>query len=70
MGSLSILLFHRVYAYIYCEKYLPFKADRQQASIVFEVAADMVRMCPALNKRVKILASQKHIVYLPTNSFY
>ena len=23
-------------------------ADRQQASIVFEVAADMVRMCPAL----------------------
>lgn len=30
-------------------------ADRQQASIVFEVAADMVRMCPALNKRVKIL---------------
>ena len=45
-------------------------ADRQQASIVFEVAADMVRMCPALDKRVKILASQKRIVYLPTNSFY
>ena len=45
-------------------------ADRQQASIVFEVAADMVRICPALNKRVKILASQKRIVYLPTNSFY
>ena len=45
-------------------------ADRQQASIVFEVAADMVRMCPALGKRVKILASQKRMVYLPTNSFY
>ena len=30
-------------------------ADRQQASIVFNVAADMVRMCPALSKRVKIL---------------
>ena len=45
-------------------------ADRQQASIVFEVAADMVRMCPALNKRVKILASQKRMVYAPTNSFY
>ena len=44
-------------------------ADRQQASIVFEVAADMVRMCPALNKRVKILASQKRIVYQSTNSF-
>lgn len=45
-------------------------ADRQQASIVFEVAADMVRMCPALNKRVKILASTKRLIYLPTNSFY
>ena len=45
-------------------------ADRQQASIVFDVAADMVRMCPALNKRVKILASQKRLVYEPTNSFY
>ena len=45
-------------------------ADRQQASIVFAVAADMVRMCPALNKRVKILASQKRLIYEPTNSFY
>ena len=45
-------------------------ADRQQASIVFEVAADMVRMCPALNKRVKILTATKRIVYQPTNSFY
>jgi phage terminase large subunit-like protein len=45
-------------------------ADRQQASIVFEVAADMVRMCTALSKRVKILASTKRIIYLPTNSFY
>ncbi|WP_100064996.1 terminase large subunit [Miniphocaeibacter massiliensis] len=45
-------------------------ADRQQATIVFDVAADMVRMSPALSKRVKILASQKRIIYLPTNSFY
>ncbi len=45
-------------------------ADRQQATIVFDVAADMVRMCPALNRRVKILASQKRIPFLPTNSFY
>ena len=45
-------------------------ADRQQASIVFEVAADMVRMSPALSKRVKILSSQKRIIYKPTNSFY
>ena len=45
-------------------------ADRQQASIVFEVAADMIRMCPALNRRCKILSAIKRIVYLPTNSFY
>lgn len=45
-------------------------ADRGQATIVFDVAADMVRMCPALNKRCKILASQKRIIYIPTNSFY
>lgn len=45
-------------------------ADRQQASIVFEVAADMVRMSPALSKRVKILSATKRIVFQPTNSFY
>ena len=45
-------------------------ADRGQATIVFDVAADMVRMCPPLEKRCKILASQKRILYLPTNSFY
>ncbi len=27
-------------------------------------------MCPALNRRVKILTATKRIVYLPTNSFY
>ena len=37
-------------------------ADRQQASIVFEVAADMVRKCPALNRRVKILTATKRTV--------
>ena len=45
-------------------------ADRQQAAIVFNVAADMVRMCPALAKRVKILDSQKRLIYLPTGSIY
>jgi phage terminase large subunit-like protein len=45
-------------------------ADRQQATIVFDVAADMVRMCPALTKRVKILTTAKRIIYEPTNSFY
>lgn len=45
-------------------------SDRQQASIVFDVAADMIRMCPALNKRCKILDSYKRIIYKPTKSFY
>ena len=45
-------------------------ADRNQAKIVFDVAVDMVRFCPALTKRVKILESQKKLVYKPTNSSY
>lgn len=45
-------------------------ADRNQASIVFNVAADMVRMCPALAKRVKILDSMKRLIYKPTGSVY
>lgn len=45
-------------------------ADRAQASIVFDVAVDMIRQNPALSKRVKILTSQKRIIYQPTNSFY
>jgi len=45
-------------------------ADRQQAGIVFSVAADMVRLSPALSKRVKILESQKRLVFKPTNSVY
>lgn len=45
-------------------------ADRNQAKIVFDVAVDMVRFCPALERRVKILESQKKLVYKPTNSSY
>ena len=45
-------------------------ADRNQAKIVFDVAVDMVRFCPSLEKRVKISVSQKTIEYLPTNSKY
>ena len=45
-------------------------ADRQQASIVFDVAADMVSMSPALKRYVKVLPAYKRIVYKPTNSFY
>ena len=45
-------------------------SDRQQASIVFDVAVDMVDQCPALKKRIKPIMSQKRLVYTPTNSFY
>ena len=45
-------------------------ADRQQASIVFDVACQMVEQCPALKKRIKPIISQKRIVYLPLNSFF
>ncbi len=44
--------------------------DRDQARIVFDVAADMVRMSPALLKRCKIIDSIKRIVYPETSSFY
>ena len=45
-------------------------ADRQQAAICYSVASDMVRYCPALAKRVKILDSVKRMVYLPTGGVY
>lgn len=44
--------------------------DRKQASIVFDVARDMVLQSPALLRRVKIVESQKRIIYLPTRSVY
>ena len=45
-------------------------ADRGQASIIFDVAVDMVDQSPALKKRIKPILSQKRLVYLPTKSFY
>lgn len=45
-------------------------ADRSQASLVFDVAADMVRQSPALSKRIKIIPSMKRMVYAPTGSAY
>jgi len=45
-------------------------ADRQQASIVFDVAVDMVDQNPTLKKHIKPVLSQKRLVYLPTRSFY
>ena len=45
-------------------------ADRQQASIVFDVAHQMVNMTPALLKRSKIMAASKRIVNYSNAGFY
>lgn len=45
-------------------------ADRDQSSLVFDVACDMVRLCPALQKRCDIRPSRKAINFGPTNSAY
>ena len=45
-------------------------SDRQQASIVFDVAVDMVDQCPALKNRINPIMSVKRLVYEPTGSFY
>ncbi len=45
-------------------------ADRDQASLVFDVSCDMVRLCPALRKRCDIRPSRKTIYFTPTNSTY
>ena len=44
--------------------------DRAQASIVFDVAKDMVLQSELLMKRIKIIESQKRLVYMPTRSIY
>jgi len=45
-------------------------ADREQATIVFDVAKDMVTQSPQLTRRIKLIESRKRMVYLPTNSYY
>jgi phage terminase large subunit-like protein len=45
-------------------------ADRDQAALVFGVAAQMVRNDPALNEACYIVESQKKIVHRATGSFY
>jgi len=44
--------------------------DRDQASLVYAVAAQMVRNSKALSSRLKIVDSRKRIVDYQTNSFY
>ena len=45
-------------------------ADRQQASIVFDVANQMLQMTPALMRRAKILSANKRIRNNENNGFY
>ena len=45
-------------------------ADRQQASIVFDVARRMVEMTPALDKRSKIMTAGKRIVNYSNSGYY
>lgn len=45
-------------------------SDRQQASIVFDVAKQMVEMSPALTRRCKIMGATKRIVNYSNSGFY
>lgn len=45
-------------------------SDRQQASIVFDIACDMVDQCRELRRFIKPVMSQKRLYYKPLNSFY
>lgn len=45
-------------------------ADKEQAALVFNVASDMVKLCPALARRINVIPSTKRMVYLPTGSVY
>lgn len=44
--------------------------DRDQASLVFNVAKRMVELSPVLRERLTIIDSRKRIIYPKTNSFY
>ena len=45
-------------------------ADRDQASLVFDVACDMARLCKPLERRCDIRPSRKSIHFGPTSSTY
>ncbi|MFA4973655.1 MAG: terminase TerL endonuclease subunit [bacterium] len=45
-------------------------SDRDQASLVFNEAASMVKQSPALSRHMKVIESQKRIINYTTSSFY
>ena len=64
--AIYFLLFdHEIGAEVYSAA-----ADKDQASLVFAVAAQMIRNDPELLAAVEIVDSQKRIVYRQTGSFY
>ena len=44
--------------------------DKAQASIIFDVAVDMVDQNKTLKKVIRPIISKKRLVYMPTKSFY
>lgn len=44
--------------------------NREQASLVFDVAKRMVQLSPILRKRLRIKATEKRLIFPRTNSFY
>lgn len=44
--------------------------DRKQASLIFDVAAQMVLLSPVLSRRCRVIKSTKRIVKVDTNSVY
>tara|TARA_Y100000588_G_scaffold387335_1_gene484872 strand:+ start:1730 stop:3304 length:1575 start_codon:yes stop_codon:yes gene_type:complete len=44
--------------------------DRDQASLVFDPACEMIRRCPMLNERATIRSSVKRVVFKETGSYY
>jgi phage terminase large subunit-like protein len=45
-------------------------ADRAQASLIYQEAVNMAELCPAIRKRVKIIQSQKRMVFAEGQAFY
>ena len=45
-------------------------SDREQASLVFKEAANMVRASPFLSQRLQVVDSRRTIAYLASSSFY
>jgi len=45
-------------------------ADRAQAALIYRESIIMAQDCPSIARRVKIVESQKQLVYPRTNSFY